>query len=521
MNGKPGVVAAVVAALVFLYAAGVNAQILKRPEAQPYRTAPVEEEAYDEAHEAPEMSEEAQPVEFDASLFRSDPTYEETGYDPEAQFQIYGGKTAVDGPRPLLEIGRDLYSEGPLGEGKKVFLGGKNRLFPQFLVYGDARGAIAYNDNGATELGQAAVRLNLDLDLKLTSTERIHAFIRPLDKNNQFTRHEFSGDGDDSELLLDANLETLFFEGDLGSLSAGFKDEYVSYDLPFAFGFLPLLFQNGVWMEDAFIGGALTIPAQNSPTLDISNMDFTFFAGFDKVTSDALVRNGARDDGIGNVFGVAAFIETLEGYMEAGYGYVDDTSDADFSYHNVTVAFTRRYRDILSNSVRLIANLGQDPAGGAEKTAEGAILLVENSLITHKPLTLIPYVNFWIGFDQPQSLARAGGAGGVLRNTGLNFETDGLTGFPKLDDTGHETFGGAIGVEYLFNLDQQIVVEFATVQTRGDEAKRNAAGDQYALGMRYQLPLTDRWILRADAMYGLLDNEDDIAGVRVEIRRKF
>ena len=31
-------------------------------------------------------------------------------------------------------------------------------------------------------------------------------------------------------------------------------------------------------------------------------------------------------------------------------------------------------------------------------------------------------------------------------------ETDGLTGFPKLDDTGNDSFGGAIGVSYLFNL---------------------------------------------------------------------
>ena len=55
----------------------------------------------------------------------------------------------------------------------------------------------------------------------------------------------------------------------------------------------------------------------------------------------------------------------------------------------------------------------------------------------------MPYANFWAGFGTTQSLARAGGAGGVLKNTGINFETDGLTGFPKLDDTAVNSVGGS------------------------------------------------------------------------------
>lgn len=61
------------------------------------------------------------------------------------------------------------------------------------------------------------------------------------------------------------------------------------------------------------------------------------------------------------------------------------------------------------------------------------------------------------------NLARAGGAGGVLRNTGLNFETDRLTGFPTLDPTARNTTGGAIGLQNLFSLEQQLVGEIAVV----------------------------------------------------------
>jgi len=74
-----------------------------------------------------------------------------------------------------------------------TLLGQKNTSSLQFLAFGDWRTAVAFNDNGDKEIGQIATRLNLDLDLKLTGTERIHAFIRPLDKGGNFTRHEFAG----------------------------------------------------------------------------------------------------------------------------------------------------------------------------------------------------------------------------------------------------------------------------------------------------------------------------------------
>jgi hypothetical protein len=148
------------------------------------------------------------------------------------------------------------------------------------------------------------------------------------------------------------------------------------------------------------------------------------------------------------------------------------------------------------------------------------MLIVENSLITSKPSTFIPYFNAWAGFDRPQPLADNTG---LLKNIGINFETDGLTGFPKLDDTGHDTFGGAIGINYLFNLDRQLVVEAATVQVMGsaNETGRAAISDQYALGIRYQHPISPAWIVRTDAMYGFLKDADDVSGARVEIRRKF
>ena len=472
-----------------------------------------------------QRDERVREVPYDQQLFSSDPEYSIT-YDPQAEIDIYGGKSAISTPRPPVEIFRDLYDEGPLGEGFTLF-GDKNRIFPQILVFGDLRTAVAFNDNGQQEIAQIAARANINIDFKLTATERIHLFFQPLQNGAEFTRYEFAGgDADRTGVEIETTEQptNAFIEGDLGAIFAGLTDEYNKYDIPFAAGRVPLFLQNGVWFDDQFLGFAVTpLVAQNSPTLDITNYDVTFFAGFDEIDSPAIVdgATGQQADHDANIYGVHGFFDTREGYLEVGYAYLDDRdgSNGDFSYHNFTVAFSKRYAATVSNATRVIVNIGQDPGRGFNETAEGVLFLSENSWITHLPLTLIPYSNFWFGVDSTQSASRNGAAGGVLKNVGINFETDGLTGFPTLDATGIDTFGGALGVQYLFGLDQQIVGEFAAVFPY-DDREGPAQDPQFGFGVRYQKPLTNRVIVRADAMYGLLLDTQNIFGIRAELRLK-
>ena len=517
-------IAAAILAVAPLALSDAIAQVPQRqdplPPAQGQGTGPAQP---DDHHRTPPATDPlAKPVEFIRGLFGSDPTYPDTPYDANAQIQIYGGKTRFDGPRPILEWGYPVYGDGPIGAGHNV-IGEKNLVRPQLLVYGDWRTAVAYNDNKNTEAGQIATRLNIDVDLKLTATERIHAFFRPVDKGGKFSRYEFFGDDRQrGDRIFDGNLETLFFEGDVGAIVAGLKDDYVGFDLPFSFGLVPLLFQNGTWVDDAFIGGAFAIPARNSPMLDISNFDISFFAGTDKVTTLALKdATGQLDDRAGRVFGVATFTEMRSGYLEAGYGYLDDTRDlgpSGFDYHSLTAAWTQRYGGWLSNSIRGIHAFGQSPDRGLRETADGWVLIAENSLVTSLPSTLIPYGNFFLGNNRPQPLARGGD--GVLKNVGISFETDALTGFPKLNDTAQDAFGGAIGLQYLFALDQQLIFEVATVQPRGGSSD-DIVGDQYGFSIRYQMNLDDRWIFRTDAIYARQLDDIDSRGIRFELRRKF
>jgi hypothetical protein len=344
-------------------------------------------------------------------------------------------------------------------------------------------------------------------------------FTGPLQDGNDFNRIEFDdgrGEFFDELDFFDADTDTLFFEGDLGYMLGGWTGRYAPFDLPFTAGLIPLLFQNGVWLEDALIGVAATIPARNNPVLDWSNYDITFFAGVDQLTSPAFAGSNAA----ANVFGATTFIEAKGGYIEVGYAFLDDTTELDRSYHNIGMSYTRRYLNLVSNSMRLIVNAGQETQ--APETADGVLVIAENSFLTRWPYNVIPYINLFAGFDNPQSVARAGAAGGVLRNTGILFESDNLTGYPTLDATGNDTYGAAIGVDLLApEFTQQLILEAAVLEVFGDPVLRNAPGDQFGIGMRYQVPITNAHLLRFDVMHGWFDNTDDVSGARAEFRWKF
>ncbi len=472
-------------------------------------------------HAPPKTSPEATVVEHSNDVFAADPQYENKPYSDEAELKIYGGKFAVQTPRPLLELGRPIYQSGPLKRSGTAF-GLKNPVDQAFSIYGDMRTGFARNDAGDKRTSQVAARLNLEADYKLTATERVHAFFRPLDNNTEFTRCELGSNASGCTGKFDFKTDALFFEGDLAAMMAGATGKEQNFDLAFAAGKMPLLFQNGVWMEDVITGVAATLPAKNSAALGISNMDVTFFGGTD--ASSGGVRNNVGEVQFkkSSVYGVTTFIEANEGYWELGYAYTDAPAGlADRSYHNLGMAFTRRYGGWLSNSVRVVHNFGQKLDSGAAPTAAGTLLLIENSLVTSLPSTLVPYLNVFYGSDHPQSVSRAVDAGGILKNVGINFETDGLTGFPKLTDNANNMWGGALGLEYLFSLNQQLVFEVATTQPMGLASNRTLVGSEVAFGARYQRPLDKAWIFRADAMMANRSNNTDIAGIRFELRRKF
>ncbi len=441
--------------------------------------------------------------------------YDGLNHDGQREQYPYDTKHDVPTQYPWMQWGRTWYGDGITPRGIDIF-GPTNLVRPKFYVYGDFRTAFAAGRNALGRTDNWASRLNLDMDFQITDTERFHGFVGPLDNNNQFTRIEKIGDKFVYQNEINLTPVTGFFEGDLGVLMGATQSRTSPFELPFTIGLVPLLYQNGVWMEDAVTGAAFALPSRNSRLLNWSNYDATFFAVVDQLNSDAF----GKDQHAAQAFGTAWFIDAYGGYIEAGYAFLNDRNQRERSYHNATVSFTRRYFDRISNSVRVIVNSGQD-LDKEERTADGGLLLIENSWVTNKPLTFVPYANFFYGWDRPQSVARAAAAGGILRNTGINFETDGLNGLATLDPNAADTAGGAIGVDLIADdLGHQLLLELAYV-TPHSGGSAVVPDDQYAAGTRFQVPVSNRTLIRFDAMYGWRGDIGDVYGTRMEYRWKF
>jgi hypothetical protein len=437
-------------------------------------------------------------------------------FDPYAAAHVYRGKFAITTQRPLVELWRPLYTGGVYAPAPTWF-GVTNPMKPHFLVYGDMRTAVGVNHNSQGKSNAWANVLNLDMDLQLTSTERVHAFVSPLNRGTTASGVSFN---DELDLIDGTNLNfnTLFFEGDAGALLGGARGTYPPFDLPFTFGLIPLIYQNGIWANDAVLGAAVALPARHSRALKWSNFDATLFWATDNVTTDAFPNRDSAADFVGTAW----FIDAYEGYIEADYAFVNDNTGTNRGYHNISMAFTRRYLSKLSNSVRFIVNTGQKDLAPINRTADGHLLLIENSFISAYPNTIVPYVNLFYGQGRPQSLARVGIAGGILTNTGINFETDAITGYPTLDPTGSNVFGFASGINLLGSqFAHQLILEFAMLQAVGSRQLRNAAGDEYGVGVRYQKPLSHNLIFRTDHMTGFREDATNITGSRIELRWKF
>ena len=439
--------------------------------------------------------------------FSPDPIDHNMPYDPYLNQQVYQGKQLNATQRPLLELGQPWYQLGQIAPGS-TFLGKHNAINPQFLIFGDYRQAIASNTVNGDNVSQVAYELNTFWSLFLTGTERLVTGVTPFDNGAQNTRWLL--DDDRFEFEGDFDFDFGYLEGDLGAITGGLVGETLPFDLPFAAGLTPIFIQNGIWINDALEGVFMTIPARNSPTFNISNMDLTFAYIYDQIDSAAF----EGDNSAAKAYAFFLFIEALNGYFEIDYAFLEDRATRDRSYHNIGLAFTRRFGRFISHSTRVIVNTGQQVAFG-DQTADGVLFLSENSLITRNPYTVVPYFNFFAGFDTPQSFA----GDQELVNTGILFESDGMTGYPTLDGRAQDTFGYAVGLNLIAqDFSQQLILETAAV-FRNDDS--DLAGDQYGVGMRYQLPLTNSWILRTDGMFGFLRNDSDDFGARVELRKKF
>ena len=158
-------------------------------------------------------------------------------------------------PPLLFELGDPFLDTGNLFAGFEVPLLGAVWQ-PRLWTYFVNRAAFQTFDTDTISRKrdtEIANRMDLYWNLQLTGTEKILLGLRPFDNNEprRFSKYSFTGADEGGDNELNTDIETLFFEGDLGSLiprldPAGTKP----LDFGFTVGRQPVTFQEGIILND-------------------------------------------------------------------------------------------------------------------------------------------------------------------------------------------------------------------------------------------------------------------------------
>ena len=416
-------------------------------------------------------------------------------------------------PKLLIEWGNPYLGTGRISPGKE--LPGGAVWQPTLIFFGTLRSAVQTFDNGDQRVTEWANRLDLFGNLQLTGTERLVVGFRNFDRDGQFTSYVFEPELEDPwNEEFNSDIQALYFEGDFGEIFAGLDpQDFGRNDIGFSIGRQPLIFQEGMLLDDSVDGIGLT---RNTllPT-NTSNFRLTFFAGFNNVNRVSV------EDESANLFGLFTSTDKRRSTIDADLVYVDGDQEMVGDLLAAGVSFVQRIGK-LSTSFRVLGSSALDEE--SVFAADGGLFFSEFAWTPHYTRDHV-YVTAFYALDEFTAAAQGPGTAGPLGRAGVNFAAVGLGSFgAPLSSRARDVAGGAFGYQKFFGVlrRRQLLVEVGGRLGTVDEV-----GDEYALTLRYQMAMGRRVVLVFDGFGANRDRLEAEAGSvssvggRFEFRLKF
>ena len=424
-------------------------------------------------------------------------------------------------PELAVEVGDGFLDTGKLDQGFEVPVIGAVWQ-PRLWAYAINRAAFqSYNSGapGSVRETEIANRLDIFINLQLTGTEKLLVGLRSLDGNrpDKFTRYTFSGRNEGFNEELNLGLETLFFEGDVGSLfpfldQAGMKP----IDYGFTVGRQPVIFQEGILINDTI--DAVGIVRNNIPFPGTSNFRVSTMWGWNR-----LDRNDEGRDADQNMYGMFIAADTHLSTFNLDMIYVDDNAkddlEADGFYIGASAIQRLPFLDGLSTAFRINASFALDDkvrsAVGGSVVGTGVLLTAEFSK-TVKGSDDIIYFNPFLGIGNYTQAGREAIVGGPLANTGILFASPNLSTYlaeinPFISD---DVIGAAVGYQAFFDHGRRnLILEMA-----GRKDLSGNGFDSLGFGFQLQQAVGQHVQLTYEAFYTLNEGRDDGLGARAEIQ---
>lgn len=439
-------------------------------------------------------------------------------FNPEAPSVIPqdkpNGKLLPGRPKLLVELGDGFLDTGKLHPGYEVPLIGavwQPRLWA-YLINRTAIQSFVDGRSGREMETELANRLDLFANLQLTGTEKFLLGIRITDNNRSdlFTRYTFDGASEGFNNELDVNVETLFFEGDLGSVFPVFDKKGISpIDVGFTVGRQPVVFQEGILINDTI--DAVGFIRNNIPFPGTSNLRISGMWGWNRLDRNK-PRGTSNDE---NMFGLFIGADAQQSTFNLDMIYVDDPDGGDGFYIGASAIQRLPFLGGISSAFRINTSFALDDEIPGNVIGDGTLLTVELSMNV-KGSDDIVYFNSFLGLGNFTQAGREAIVGGPLANSGILFAAPSLSTYgAELDPfTTDSVVGGAIGYQAFWdNKRRNLIMEVA--------ARHDLSGDGFdSLGFGFQLQqAVGRHVqLQFESFYAINEGRDDGYGVRAEVQ---
>ncbi|MEM7775522.1 MAG: hypothetical protein AAF732_07920 [Pseudomonadota bacterium] len=428
------------------------------------------------------------------------------------------GNRAQDGllpqrPKLMVEAGNGFLDTGKLHSGFEVpFTGAVWQ--PRLWAYAINRLAFQTFDNGQpgrqreTEI---ANRLDLFVNLQLTGTEKILLGLRPTDNNEPdlFSRYTFSGANEGFNDEFGFNVETLFFEGDFGSLFPNLdKAGILPIDFGFTVGRQPIVFQEGILINDTI--DAVGIIRNNIPFAGTSNFRVSAMWGWNRL--DRNDQDNERDE---NMFGLFIAADAHVSTWNLDLIYVDDEGDADGFYVGIAAIQRLAFLGGISTAFRVNSSFALNEEVEGNVVGDGTLITAELSKTVPGSDDIV-YFNSFLGIGNFTQAGREAVVGGPLANTGILFASPNLSTYlAEINPfTNDDVVGGAIGYQAFWdNNRRNLILEAAfKFDLSGNE------GDSAGVGFQLQQAVGRHVQLQFEGFYTWNEVGGDASGARMEVQ---
>ena len=392
-------------------------------------------------------------------------------------------------PQPPVTAFQEFEGADPIAPwyGLKWFGDDGFQWEPRFVTHGSYEVFGMFLEQGRTRQDIVGHQLIVDLDLRVTGTERAHVQFRPFGRRNTggsfFRLDDPTGFDDNSTGIPDR----WWVEGEFNSLFAGLlDDEFTPLDYHITVGKVPYAVHNSLLINDEVTGVIVNKNTLLIPPL--SNLNLQGFYFFDDVNTST-----PRST---ELVGMHASADWRNAFVEATVAYVSHSSDARFDSRYAAVSATQFFGPVTLAGRALFK--GGDEAG----LGDGALFVAESNLTQAMPhevtcQTGIDHAVFYGNFFKATSgwSPISGANFNRLRST---FAVDPLIRIGQ-GLSPSDTIGASLGVQlFRDNEDESFTPEVVWEQPQSDSV--------WGLGLRWQRKLGPQIYLDASGIVSWSDN---------------